>query len=347
MSGDIRKTVLGFCVSCSIALSIVGGCSLQGLGGAVRPSDAGAGAGDGGSVEAGRAPPEVFVTKQVGLGGVALNDEWLVWTTGEAIRGCRKQGCNDAPTTMTDQISPNGYLAATPDTIAYALQPNSSGGGVRRCQLPDCSGDVGTMYELGTVGDLAVDGDETFLLHTAKNRIVRCNEYPSCAQTPIVVASGVPVQGRIALDAIHVYWTSPAPDNAVYRCLRSGVPAGEAVTPLVRGQASPRAIAVDSKSVYWANFDDGTVRACSLPDCAGGPREVAKGQGGPSSLALDTQRIYWTNQASNTVMACPLDGCNEPAVIATDIATPISMTLDATHLYVLSRASQSIYRIQK
>lgn len=319
-------------------------CSLSGLGDGVRPSDAGT---DEGSPPADVAPPpEIFVTGQTDLRAVALNDERVVWATSDTLRACLKSAC-DAPTSLTSGEDLNGFIAVSRNAVAYALGPNSSGGGVRRCSLPDGANDVGTMYELGAVGDVAADGDETFLLHTGRDRVLHCDRYPGCGSSPTVVASGVEVGGRIALGAVHVYWTSGAPDNAVYRSPRSGTGGGAEVTAMARGQANPQAIAVDAESVYWANFDDGTVHACPLAGCGDGPRTIARDQGGPNAIATDGARVYWTNRTSSTVMACAIGGCQAPTVVARGIADPVSLAVDASHVYVASRGAGALYRVAK
>ena len=56
----------------------------------------------------------------------------------------------------------------------------------------------------------------------------------------------------------------------------------------------------DAANVYWSikgsgTALDGTIRACSLPSCAGGPRTLANKQAAPVALAQDADFVYWAN----------------------------------------------------
>ena len=64
-------------------------------------------------------------------------------------------------------------------------------------------------------------------------------------------------------------------------------------------------VLADSSGVYWAVKGDasaatGAIRRCAIPNCAGGPKDVAKNQGNPIALALDGDYVYWANSGTGS-----------------------------------------------
>ena len=63
--------------------------------------------------------------------------------------------------------------------------------------------------------------------------------------------------------------------------------------------AHPLGIAVDATSVYWTNYEGGTVQKVGLG--GGTPVTLASGQATPYDIAVDATSVYWTN-LGGTVM---------------------------------------------
>jgi predicted heme/steroid binding protein len=80
---------------------------------------------------------------------------------------------------------------------------------------------------------------------------------------------------------------------------------------LASGQSNPSYIALDATSVYWTNYNDGTVMKALLG--GGAATKLASGQSGPAGIAVDGTSVYWVNQGSykgvdGAVMSVPLAG---------------------------------------
>jgi hypothetical protein len=132
-----------------------------------------------------------------------------------------------------------------------------------------------------------------------------------------------------------VYWTTsgPGPDTgAVMKVpLVGGVP-----NVLASGQASPEAIAVDAKSVYWVNVGNNTVMKVRLS--GGRPTTLAAGQDYPQGIALDAKSAYWVNFGNGTVMKVPRDG-GPSTTLASGQHSPNSIAVDATGVYWTTTAT--------
>jgi hypothetical protein len=96
--------------------------------------------------------------------------------------------------------------------------------------------------------------------------------------------------------------------STIHRCAVTGNCGGTG-TPLFQNpDGLITDVLADASGVYWtvkgtAGTATGAVRKCAIPDCAGGPKDLAKDQGWPIALALDGDFVYWANNgtgAANT-----------------------------------------------
>ncbi len=69
----------------------------------------------------------------------------------------------------------------------------------------------------------------------------------------------------------------------------------DAVEVIASGQASPRGIALDERSVYWANQSDGTIAAWEK--AGGAARVFARGATLPRWVVLDPTQVFWNSDS--------------------------------------------------
>ncbi len=324
-------------------VTALGSCSLEQLGNGTRADVVEGGAREEGAVAR---IVESFATGQTALGEIVLGKDDVIWTSDDDVRRCSKSGPCEKPVTldMSDELT--GYVRLLDKSVFFSTGPTSGQGAVRYCDLPDGSYNVAVETGLGRVGDLAVDANETLFLHVEDRRVVACATGSDCKEK--VVAKGVPVGGRIAIESTYVFWSAPPPDNAIYRALRSGGNASDApLAPFATAQANALSLVVDAGRVVWANADDGSIRTCPTTGCVGAPRDIATGQTAPRGLVVDGKWAYWANSGSNTIVRCAIEACTIPELVAKDIDTPTALAIDETDIYVVSRGANAIVRIKK
>ena len=87
-------------------------------------------------------------------------------------------------------------------------------------------------------------------------------------------------------------------------------------TVLFSGGKSIQFMALDDDSVFWTDFDLGTVS--SIPKGGGGQNVIAPNRGNPSGLAVRDGKIYWTEFFGNIVKSASSAGGGSFTTIADD-----------------------------
>lgn len=106
----------------------------------------------------------------------------------------------------------------------------------------------------------------------------------------------------IAVDDTYVYWTEQGSPGGAGKVMRVAK-AGAAPEMLAMDAQGPQGIAIDATRVYWANKNDGTIKA--VPLAGGMPTVIACGQEKPQNVVVDATHVYWTNFAGDSVMKIP------------------------------------------
>ncbi len=154
------------------------------------------------------------------------------------------------------------------------------------------------------------------------------------------VAKGETSLRGMALANGSVYFTNYSSSvGGVSRCsnMGCGVSRKDFVT---NNTHYPFGIAVDSSGIYFTLADyfanGGGLQKCSLPDCAGGPKEVLKFDQ-PGDLATDSTSLHWIDYGGGGPYSCPKSGCVDGGAPSGTQAT--AFTQDATNVYWVTSAS--------
>lgn len=150
---------------------------------------------------------------------------------------------------------------------------------------------------------------------------------------------------EIALDATHVYITSPT--AGVISAVKKS---GSGLTSLVTS-GKPLGLAVDDLHVYWTDADAGTV---ARVDKAGVSIEVlATGQAHPTRITVDAESVYWTNEGdpgcvavTGSVMKRAKSG-GAAVVVAAAQRCARGIAVDGQYVYWTSLGAAAIQRVAK
>jgi len=99
------------------------------------------------------------------------------------------------------------------------------------------------------------------------------------------------------------------------------------------GQSVPNDIAVDSTSVYWADFGMGTVNKVGINGGAVTTLATGTSPSRPSGITIDSTSVYWTEWGGpGTVKKTGING-GTVTTLAAGLSTPDSIAVDSTSVY--------------
>lgn len=237
-----------------------------------------------------------------GLAGATLTDpralvtdgQRLVWSNYNANAAVKLQRANVNGSGIADVGDSFGTfaggLAISGNTIAWT---NRSG--TNRVVRAPAAGGAAVVVATGNVepAGVAVDATHVYWGSGANGNLHR---QPLAAAAPCTIGTNcpelAPVQAfNLAVDATNLYFTQAA---AVSRIAKGG----GAVAAIATNQASPLAIAIDAKHVYWSA--GGSIRRALLgaaTPCDGAACEIVVDGASASDMVLDDKAIYWTDGA--------------------------------------------------
>jgi hypothetical protein len=169
---------------------------------------------------------------------------------------------------------------------------------------------------------------------------------------PLSIASVAPGNevGSLAIYGGTVYWTFPGTsgngyaDGAVDAASNAG---SGVVTPIVKGQHYPWALAVDATNVYWTNFGNASVGAVMQASHAGtNVVPLATAQFDACGLQVDSLNVYWSAVGlcgssdggpvmcnNGTISAIPIGGGGSPIPIAAQQNSPFGVTASSAGVF--------------
>jgi hypothetical protein len=109
-----------------------------------------------------------------------------------------------------------------------------------------------------------------------------------------------PAPWGVAADDTYLYWTMRDPDagGAVLRRLLDGG-STTPTTTIASQQSRPQCLTLDGSGLlYWANFDDGTIRRAQVD--GGDQVVIAANQVSPTQIAVTKDFLFW-NSGSQVV----------------------------------------------
>lgn len=209
---------------------------------------------------------------------------------------------------------------------------------VSRCPTTGCVGmpEAMTPSSHATMVEVSDDAfyytDELELAATVSCPLSGCT-------TPTELWSGRGVVD-LAIDATHIYAIRDTSlGDEIVSCPLTGC-TGEPTT-LVEAFDVIRftELEVDGSELIYADRRAEAILACSLPDCAGGPRTIMAGQREVSGIVLDGTRMFWTNSLEGTVRYCERASCAGTRVTLAEVQdSPRDLTVAGGWVYWVTAA---------
>jgi hypothetical protein len=136
-----------------------------------------------------------------------------------------------------------------------------------------------------------------------------------------------------------VYWANNAAVNSVGRAKINGTGANNA---FISGLGDTRAVAVDSKFIYWTQQSPDMIGRANLDGSAPNPGFITTNVSNPNGIAVTSSGIYWANTggATDSIGHANIDGSNPVSTFVTTTSTNIwGVATDQTFVYWLNSGS--------
>jgi hypothetical protein len=222
---------------------------------------------------------------------------------GENYFACPESGC-----TSTNQI---GLISANRQVTVYGIIASPSGffyafngppGSIlARCMMPSAAG-CGSQGAVAMVKTTPLVASDTFIYFlatlgdSASDSLYSCpTDATNCTPTPM--NTGYSKLSAYGND-LYILFPVGGPMQTIAKCPGTGCPGGGA-PPVITTTYGMLDIAVDASGIYWTRA--GSIQACRLTGCVGGPVDVALNQGMPGNLRLSGGFVYWVDASDNTI----------------------------------------------
>jgi sugar lactone lactonase YvrE len=218
-------------------------------------------------------------------------------------------------------------------------------GAVMRRRLDD--GAPETVWSVAKIpGGIALDADAIYWSQLENGgsvfRLAKAQVGTSAAPQELATGQGGSI--GVAVDATHVYWTTPGTVRRVPK-------QGGALQTLARDQELPFSLLVDVGRLFWTNYQGGQVMTVLLSNPV--PTPVATRQGAPAGLAGDLAALYWTNNQPGAggeppaVMTIEKVNAGAPTILADRQQAPVGVTVFGNDVFWTNSEGGTVLRVPK
>jgi sugar lactone lactonase YvrE len=246
-----------------------------------------------------------------------------------------------------DTMSARDIVVSGGDAFFTIASASGGGGEVRRVALAGTGATPVLVTSAENPEGLASNGARLFWTEFTSGEIKSVDLEGNSVQ---LIAPGGSAKHpyRIVADASIVCWTNEGsvhttamgavPDGSVECSLLGGNPA---VTEVEGGLNTPRAIALDGDTLYWATFTEGGSVRKATRGSGGfeGAISVAEGLSFPNGLAVDASHIYWTTWGDGGVFRIAKTPGAVPEKIASNQRKPAEIAVGETFIFWVNEGS--------
>jgi len=249
------------------------------------------------------AAPKKLASNQYRGRSTAVDDTRVFWVSGEPLGGhsyVRATLKNDV--TTPDDYYDDGYGSSAfsaltiKGTVLAFFSETSVSLRIFRGATSGLGG-FDVAKDTGKVTGLAIDGPYVYWLPATADTIMRSSKTDAGAAETFTSGTAMT---SLAIVNGEVFWTS---DDARLRALHTTTPQG-APRQVASGLASPRHLAVDSRSAFWVDSATGAI--ATVPLAGGSPVVIGTGVS-TSTVAACSNAVWFTNPTTGEILRVARD----------------------------------------
>jgi hypothetical protein len=265
-------------------------------------------------------------------GGLAVDDASVYFSNNASVL---QRVAKDGGGRTTLSTEPGSLYAIGVDDTSVYWSSAASNGSVRRADKVD-GGSVVTLASNQSTPIISLALDSTHVYYTAKGLSQVMRVMKNASAGPEVIDGPVTGPTGIAVDDTWFFYTLiPGANPGAVMARRKDL--SQSSTPLASGIGVPGDVVIDSVSVYYTAYADGTVKVVGKPGVGGGIT-IASGQNSPNGLAVDTSQVYWGSYAGQAVSRSP-KASSSPSILANALSPVMAVAVDDCCVYWIARGN--------
>lgn len=256
----------------------------------------------------------IIATGQTGSVSIAVDSNYVYWTTGSAVCWAPKNQTNGGCTnTLESSGVPVKFQNSADITMSldnkYFVFSDQGSGYVYACPNP-ANGAFTCIQDGPFQGPRGISSDDSYIYFNEEKtgNVWACPMQGggACSVIQKNTSSGTPTNDGMALDSQYVYYalyvTSQASLGSICSVLKTGSGSYCANT-IATNQAGPVRVALSGSNVFWTNNNNGQVCEAPKSQTTGGcTTQIASNQNGVYGIVTDSQNyVYWIDAGSGHI----------------------------------------------
>lgn len=188
----------------------------------------------------------------------------------------------------------------------------------------------------GSTCGIAVDAGHIYWADSYEETIARANlDGTGVEDAFISLPKGTHPCG-LAVNSEFIYWTS----GGTHTLGRARLDGSELDLSFINTEPFPCAVAVNQTGIYWSSETEDSIWRTDLAGLNGPELVIDEPEGDPCGIGIEGPHLFWVNGEGGAIGRANLDGSEAQPEFIAGVRYPISLAIQAGHLYWVSEGGE-------